>query len=163
MNWKDIREATKKEDRYYKVYDDPEGFWVTLDSKIVAWTYNIPLGIIPRVIYSIIGLSNRHEPMPIGNRKYINNLWKDKPSWIRYILWKIRNPWEDLKKFYLGFATAEDVTYTQITDHFKIWWAKFSWCSFRVPFPYFTWEGNYVELKIGWKSRGILSFTVRRK
>lgn len=42
MHWKDIREKTKKYDRYYKEYKNPENFWTTLDSKIVAWTYNIP-------------------------------------------------------------------------------------------------------------------------
>lgn len=172
MYWSDIREKLKSKDRYYRIYDNPESFWNTLDSRVVAWTYNIPIpviGLILRIIYSIIpfpiiGMSNRYEPMPIGNRPHVNNLWKNKSPWKRYILWRIRNPWEDARKFYLGFATCNDVKKHQITDHFVIWAPKFKWLPFRLPtFPYYKRVIFGFQLMIGWKSRGIVSITFRRK
>lgn len=164
VTWKDIREKLKKRDRYYEVYDNPESFWTTLDSRIVAYTFNLPtiVGLPLRILYSIVGLSNRYEPMPIGNNERTNNLWKDKPDWLRYLLWKVRNPWEDLKKFYLGFANAESSDWYGLTDHFGFWLAKFKYIPFRIPFPYYKNEfDNGLELMLGWKSRGVLSFTVR--
>lgn len=162
MNWKDIREKTKNKDRYYEVYSEPESFWTILDPKVVAFTYKIPyLGAVLRVGYSIIGISNRYEPMPIGNRPGITNLWKDKPAFIRYIMWRVRNPWEDARKFYLGFAQAEKVDSIQVTKNFKIWLAKFKKIPFRLPFPYYKVVNDWIDIRIGWKSRGIPSITIR--
>lgn len=163
MNWKQIREANKPQDRYYKHYSNPESFWFTLDSKVVDWTYSIPLGVILRIIYSILGCSNRYEPMPIGNNPEIINLWKDKSDFTRYILWRIRNPFEDLRKFYLGFACANDVQSQQFTEHLKLWWAKFDFLSFRIPFPYYKRHFGNWRLMIGWKSRGIISISFNKR
>ena len=163
MKWQDIRERQKSKDRYYTHYKNPESFWTTLDSNIVAWTYEFgPSGVLMRILYSIIGCSNRYEPMPIGNRPGVYNLWQKWPPWIRYLLWRVRNPWEDLRKFYLGFACAQKVESYQVTNNFKFWLATFPWVPFRIPFPYYK-RQNFLEIMIGWKSRGILSLTIRRK
>lgn len=166
MHWKDIRERLKPNDRYYEYYtkEKAESFWFTLDSRIVAWTYNIPyFGVILRILYSIVGISNRYEPMPIANKERITYLWKDKADWKRYLLWRVRNPWEDLRKMYLGFSYTEDVKEVFWTNHFRWWLAKFSWCPFRIPFPYFKVNDFFgIQIMIGWKSRGILSITIRR-
>lgn len=165
MHWKDIREKLKPNDRYYEYYTEEkaESFWFTLDPKIVAWTYDIPyLGVILRIIYSIIGISNRYEPMPIGNCDHVIRLWWDKPDWLRYLLWKVRNPWEDFRKMYLGFTYAEDVKQVYWAKHFCWWLAKFKWCPFRIPFPYYKRKLWGFQFMIGWKSRGILSLTIKR-
>jgi len=162
MHWKEIREKNKPRDRFYRVYDNPESFWTTLDAKVVAWTYEFgPSGILFRILYAILGISNRYEPMPIGNKSEINNLWSRWPPWIRYLLWRVRNPWEDLRKFYLGFAYARDIKTYQVSKHFKFWLARFRWIPFRIPFPYYK-KQNFLEIMIGWKSRGILSVTIRK-
>jgi len=77
MKWQDIRERQKSKDRYYTHYKNPESFWTTLDLNIVAWTYEFgPSGVLMRILYSIIGCSNQYEPMPIGNRPDVYNLWQ---------------------------------------------------------------------------------------
>lgn len=166
MNWKDIREKLKDNDRYYEYYseEEAESFWFTLDPKVIAWTYNFRFGVILRILYSLFGISNRYEPMPIGNRKRIVNLWKDKPNWVRYLLWRVRNPWEDFRKMYIGFSYAEDVKEVWWTKHFRWWIVKFKNIPFKIPFPYYK-VNNFsgFQIMIGWKSRGILSFTVRRQ
>ncbi|MFW6177360.1 MAG: hypothetical protein ACOC43_03235 [Desulfohalobiaceae bacterium] len=163
MHWSDIREKQKSRDRYYEVYDNPESFWTTLDSKLVAWSYYLPsiLGSLARVALALLG-SNRYEPMPIGNREHVNTLWAGKPGWYRWLRWHIRNPWEDLKRFYLGFGQAEDVRWHGITEHFGFWLALFHFLPFRIPFPYYKNKVWGWELMLGWKSRGVLSLTVRR-
>ena len=130
------------------------GFWQTFDSKLIAFTFKLPLfvGAPLRVIFSIIFCSNRYEPYPIGNNNYVNNLWKNKHPFIRWFLWHKRNPFCDLRKFYLGFGYAAKVIHSP-----KKWgyvrWVKFSWIPFWIPFVDI--KTKYIDF--GWQKRGILS------
>lgn len=151
-------------------------FWNTLDSKIVAYSFKLPFifGTIVRILLSIIIVSNRFEPFPIGNNERITNLWSSYPDFIRYIMWKVRNPFEDLRKFYLGFGLAlsveEKIIWHKETEKRKtklsIWMPKFKEVPFRIPlFPYFksSPKSGGFQIMLGWKSRGILSLTFRKR
>lgn len=140
-------------DRY-----DMHGFWRILDARLVAWTFQakslLGLGIVLRVLFALLG-SNRYEPFPVGNRESVKNLYKDNPDWLRWIKWHLRNPWCDLRKFYMGFGYA-----TYVEHQEKPWgnvhWAKFSLAPFKIPFP--EYECRFCV--VGWQQRGILSVSV---
>lgn len=130
------------------------GIWRTLDARLVALTFKLGpvLGCLARLALAILG-SNRFEPSPIGNREYVNDLWKNDPAWLRALKWHIpRNPWCDLRKFYLGFGYALTVIH-EPRNWGYIRWARFAWPRFRIPFPVFTCRFGH----IGWEERGILS------
>lgn len=167
------------ENRYEKV-GIRHTFWVTLDAKLVAATFKLPqpLGAMARIILAGFGPTicaagwfllsswafwllllllvpfgtNRYEPFPIGNWKHGDTMWMIEPHYMRWLKWHIRNPLADLRKFYMGFAYAEDVKHRP-----KPWgvvrWANFRPLSFRVPFP--DYDGEWIG--IGWKQRGIAS------
>ncbi|WP_443081453.1 DUF1353 domain-containing protein [Thiohalorhabdus sp.] len=48
------------------------------------------------------------------------------------------------------------VSVSRVTRHLRIWW--WGW----APFPYYKRTVGPVRLMLGWKSRGILSATIRR-
>jgi hypothetical protein len=108
-----------------------------------AWLYLLP--VLPVA-------TNRLEPMPAGGQA---ERWGEWPALVRWYLWHVRNPWEDLRKFYLGFGYARRVTEQRLTAHLRIWW--WGW----LPFPYYKRRAGPVQFMLGWKSRGIISLTVR--
>jgi len=147
-DWRTWHDAAKG--RYGEAYDEL-GFWHTLDSKVVALTFRVPiLGAIPRIILALFG-SNRYEPYPIANYD-ATQLWPGDPPWKQWIKWHLRNPWCDLRKFYLGFGYALEVEHVE-----KPWgwvhWARFAAFPFALPFP--EWETRYFV--VGWEQRGILN------
>ena len=129
-----------------------DNFWVTLDAKLVAYTFNVfqPLGFICRFILALLG-SNRYEPFPIGNNQEVTELWKNNPNWLRWLKWHVRNPWCDLRKFYTGFAYASEVYHEHRNKYLTIHWAKFN--KRHIPFPEFTTK----YFVVGRQRRGILS------
>lgn len=151
-DWHMWHDATK--DRYDEVYEEL-GFWRTLDSKAVALTFRwwslLGLGVVLRVLFALLG-SNRYEPFPIGNWKHFNTMWPDDPDWLRWLKWHLRNPWCDLRKFYLGFGYAMEVEHVE-KSWGRVHWARFAVLSFALPFP--EWKTRYLE--VGWEKRGILS------
>ena len=138
--------------RYHDTYEVLT-FWHTLDAKAVAFTFKLPhiLGTRLRILLALLG-SNRFEPFPIANNDAITYKWENNPDWLRWLRWHIRNPWSDLRKFYLGFGYAVFADNEQ-----KGWghirWAHFKSLSFPIPFPVI--ETKW--FKIGWKQRGILT------
>ena len=151
-DWRVWHDAAKN--RYSEDYEEL-GFWHTLDSKIVALTFKIPvLGVIPRIIFSIF--TNRYEPYPIANTDEITDLWQGGAAAWRWLKWHIRNPVVDLRKFYLGFGYAKDVKHISYKWG-KVRWAKFYKIPFRIPFPVL--ETKW--FKLGWKQRGILSASLK--
>ena len=159
---------------------------IALDYNLVSWSFDRPklLGFMLRLLFSSFGLvayvainvaflpwwgwiallpllplaSNRLEPMPAGGK---SDLWKDKNKWVRWYLWHVRNPFEDLKKYYLGYGYAEECVEQRLTENLKITWADFG--KVKIPFPYYRNDNVFGKLQvmIGWKARGIVSFTVR--
>ncbi len=134
---------------------------ITLDHYAVAatWQWPQPFGGLSRILLAIVIGSNRYEPMPAGGNW---DRWPDRRPWIRWILWHIRNFCEDLRKFYLGFGYAQQADPIQVTKHFRIWMARFERLPWRLPFPYYKYSNSWIEIMIGWKSRGIVSVTIRR-
>jgi hypothetical protein len=153
------------------------GFWVTLDAKLVAATFRVPIiGSLARVVLAGIGPlllvaalcafgwyglvafplawlgTNRYEPYPVGNNARVNNLWADRPDWLRWVYWHLRNPLVDLRKFYLlGFGYAVEVN--QSTHGWgRVHWARFAGLPLAIPFPEFR-----MGVRIGWKPQGILA------
>jgi len=167
-------------DRYTDVYEN-FGAWHTLDSKLVAITFNVPqlLGFLPRFflaspflwiglvlgfyvnLWGFIALllgvfgSNRYEPFPIGNWEESSTKWLGDPDWLRWVKWHLRNPLSDLRKFYLGFGYAVEVEHAE-KSWGRVHWAKFATLPFAFPFPEL--ECRYFE--IGWEQRGILSISI---
>lgn len=165
---------------------EEEHFWNTLDTKLVNWTYDQPsiIGIPLRFLFAIIPPgTNRMAPYPTGSKDKVKNLWDDKPRWVRWLFWHLRNFMEDFRKYYLGFGKAfyEDRLWyagfhvPKNSNPDSIWkefalgvfLPKFKWLPFRVPFPTMElrpWPDAKIPIRfvIGWKKRGILSITLTR-
>lgn len=128
---------------------------IRLDYRAVRATLRMPTAVaVPaRVVLALLG-SNRLEPMPAGGQ---SGRWGDWPDPIRYLLWHLRNPFEDLRKYSLGFGYADpgSIREQRISEHLRLWWWGF------LPFPYYKRRIGRVQLMLGWKSRGIVSLTVR--
>ena len=152
-DWKVWHDAAKN--RYEEELDNL-GFWQTFDSKIVAWSFKLPgvIGTIVRIFFALMPFifTNRYEPYPIGNNEDVNNLYKGAPAFWRWFRWHIRNLYCDLRKFYLGFAYAEEVKHVQ-HKWGKIRWARFPNRKRALPFPVLETRFGH----IGWEQRGILS------
>ena len=151
-----------KYDSRYSEYN----FWNTLDSDLYNETLNYPkpVGSILRFGLTLLS-SNHQEPMPVGNNSHVMNLWSDKPSWFRYIMWRIRNPWEDLRKLYLGFGWAfyqDKLWYIPLIENDKVDLKIYA--PWKVPlFPsFYLFHGNW-EFFIGFKKRGMFSISIRRE
>lgn len=140
-------------------------FWNTLDADLYNRTLNYPkpIGTILRVLLAIL-LSNHQEPMPVGNNDHVMNLWRNKPNWFRYMMWRVRNPWEDLRKLYLGFGWAfykGKLWYIPVIDNEYIRIRLYA--PYKAPlfpeiyvFPFRKWE-----FFIGFKKRGMFSISLR--
>ena len=161
MDWTDIREQDKSEDRYKKQYPDKhDTFWYTLDSKLVAWSYSLPpvISWVVRFHLALLG-TNRREPMPIGNRDSVTNLWKDSSDWYRWVRWHLRNLFVDLKRYYLGFGHYRDRA-----EKKRYWWFIVNWVKIgpiKWPFPRIDNPNPYYDFRIGWKDSGHLGFRSR--
>ena len=160
---------------------------ITADRDVAAWSFGLPqmLGAVVRILTAGLGPAcyaaanrytmpwwgwllllpllplgtNRLEPLPAGGQTW---RWKGRPPWYRWYRWHVRNWCEDLRKSHLGFGAARRATNKRITKHLSIHWADFG--KVRVPFPYYRHDNvaGALQVMIGWKTRGILSFTVRR-
>jgi len=132
------------------------GLWVVgLAVYFLGWWALVPtLPFLPL-------MSNRLEPMPAGKNDKKHMDW---PAWMRWYWWHIRNPGEDLKKYFLGFGGAKRVSHWDLWNNdwnfFRFWLARFGGFPVPVPFPYFKHQKG-LELMWGWKSRGLLSITIR--
>lgn len=147
-DWKTWCDAGKN--RYQQ-----HGCWRTLDARLVAVTFRfwswLGLGVLLRLVLALLG-SNRYEPFPIGNWPGHSTMWPDDSDWLRWVKWHLRNPWCDLRKFYMGFGYAVFVKHKR-TSWGWVHWARFDPLPFKIPFP--EWETHYFV--VGWEQRGILS------
>ncbi len=142
------------------------GKWETFDTRLYNATLRYPwlVGAFLRLLLALLN-SNHQEPMPIGNNDHVRNLWASRPAWARYLLWRLRNPWEDLRKCWLGFGRA---------FYGDRLWAIYVLASrraevtifapWRVPlFPAVTlYPGGQWEIFAGFKKRGLFSLSARR-
>lgn len=146
-------------------YENP-GWWETLDTRLYNATLEQPwiVGAILRFLLALAG-SNHQEPMPIGNNPHVTNLWADKPQWVRYILWRLRNPWEDMRKFYLGYGLAfysDQLWVVDVADN------KYTTTKIYAPWGAPVFPNIYVylpanwEFFIGFKKRGMFSISLRK-
>jgi hypothetical protein len=149
-------------------------FWNRLDTDLVnaTWKYPQPIGGIMRIGLALLG-SNRVDPYPSGSRDKVRNWLSDYPRWVRYLAWHtIRNPWQDLLKYYLGFGYAfynDRLWIAYYGKHDTEVWkdliigfylAKFNWCPVKIPFPIIEIRPQPdvklpVRFVFGYKKRGL--------
>ncbi len=167
-------DVARYEGEYRKDNTKELDWWERLDTDVFNWTFHfpgikdlirgyvcIPLGTIFRIIFCILGLNHRN-PMPTHLK-----MWDDKPQWMRWLLWRVRNPWEDLRKLYLGFGWAFYTDKLWYLQSYKNDFTEFRiYAPWKIPlFPYFQKKlflfGREWDFRIGFKKRGLFSITFR--
>lgn len=149
----------------FERYNMELDFWTRLDHDLYNWTYKfpVPLGTIFRIIFSILMMNHRN-PVPISHNEHVAHLWWDKPQWVRYLLWRVRNPWEDLRKLYLGFGWAfyaDKLWRVELINKHKT--KLYIYAPYKIPlFPYFEKVIGSMELAVGFKKRGLFSISFAR-
>lgn len=143
-------------------------FWAKLDTDLYNWTlkFPFPIGTFFRILFSILGMNHRN-PVPISSSHHVAHLWWNRPQWQRYILWRVRNPWEDLRKLYLGFGWAfysDKLWRFVIYESNKVTIDLFA--PYKIPvFPHIELLlfDRWFEIDIGFKKRGCFSLSAREK
>lgn len=156
-------DVARYESEYRKDDTEELGWWEKLDTRVFNWTFKfpIPIGTVLRIFFAFLNMNHRN-PMPTHLR-----MWDDKPQWKRWLLWRMRNPWEDLRKFYLGFGWAFYTDRLWYLQPYKNGFTEFRvYAPWKIPiFPYFQKKlflfGREWDFRIGFKKRGLFSVTFR--
>jgi len=173
---KRIKGKTARYDEYWHCCYDPDfedhgielDFWSKLDTDVYNWTlkYPVPLGTVLRIGCCILNMNHRN-PVPISSSEHVAYLWWSYPQWLRWVLWRtVRNPWEDLRKLYLGFGWAfyaDKVWAVDLVNKRKKFRIRI-YAPWKIPlFPQLDWYFWGMQLTTGWKKRGVLSLSFRRE
>jgi hypothetical protein len=86
---------------------------------------------------------NQDDPKPPPDK------WKDKPQWMRYLLWYIRNPLHNFTFYVIGMA---DKLYNRQPNRvFNIAAPYHKW---NVILPFISYKGKRFSWYIGWREKG---------
>jgi hypothetical protein len=86
---------------------------------------------------------NKDDPSPPFSK------WRDKPEWMRHLLWYVRNPLHNFTFYVIGMA---DKLYNRWPN--KVFNPATPCYKWNIILPFISYKGKKVKWYIGWRERG---------
>lgn len=108
---------------------------------------------------------NRDDRMPPEDL----HLWEDKPEWLRWLLWRGRNPLHNFTWYVVGVADRVERVESPFEDY-KQWhpedgkWLRLNVVTEKgTKLPFWSWRNEKWEFYFGWRPKGAFSLPTLRK